>query len=97
MSYAMALLVTLMSLSALMSGVSGKSVFGTITSATSAILSGIVGGRAPPEITLDYGTFRGVADVVTGTNNFLGISARIPSHRHLLNKSRNSIWCCTSF
>lgn len=97
MSNIMARLITLISLSALLSGTSATSVFGTITSATSAILSGIVEGHAPPEITLDYGTFRGVADAVTGTNNFLGMSDRIPSQRHLLNKFRDSIWCCTSF
>lgn len=59
-------------LSTVLSSVQGVSVFENITSAISSILSGILLAEAPV-ITLEYGTFRGVADSVTGTDNFLGI------------------------
>ena len=56
----------------LATGVRADSIFGTVTSAVTAILDGIVNGDSQPEVTLDYGTFRGLADVVTKTDNFLG-------------------------
>lgn len=80
----------------LVSGVSGASLFGTVTSAVTAVLSGVLEGRAPPKITLDYGTFRGVADSITKTDNFLGTAAQTSLSMAHSNDCRDSIWCCTS-
>lgn len=82
----MELHIALVILATILSGASGASVFGTVTSAITAILSGILEGRAQPEITLDYGTFQGITDVVTGTDNYLGMDALIPLPTALSNQ-----------
>ncbi|KAL5335517.1 Alpha/Beta hydrolase protein [Aspergillus crustosus] len=75
-------------------------LLGTVTNGLSAILGLDAQPDIFPKVTLDYGTFKGVADTITGSDNYLGIPFGVAprfDHPYLVNETLEGVQDATRY